>query len=879
METAYDENEKEAFKEEKANLARIETILDEKIEKSRSEENKYNQIVVNKEYNYIDDKFEYLRIVKSSSAQIEEYVSMKKSPYFGRIDVAKNGEPVQTFYVGYYFLDHQGNPEIVSWKSELGNTFYQKSTKEFNVAGTHRKLYLRRSIDIKNAELIQVQTEFDIDNVSLDGEIIDSFLISVLRDKRRNYRLSDIVRTIQENQNNIIRKPLEESFVVQGCAGSGKTMILLHRLSYLIYNNPRRDFSKWCILTPNEHFNRYIEDLSKQLDIKEIKLFTVEEYYQEILRNLLPGEVIQSGDKVTAAVQSEKNLDCKMLTKLYSCEFRDRVIALYEDIWAQAITLLQEEGYQVLLDDFASIMPQITFTLPNMNVHKISTYYTVLSLLSTMKNKIEEKCKEYRSAQGALQTLTEKNEKAPPQGEKEKENAQKEKDRLRKIMAENQPVFNRQDMLDTIVVLYNSLQKELNFKTIRKKLLELRNGIYKKYGFRTNQKTNYRHKLYINLLIASLYFVGPGIFHNYVNIDEAQDLATTEYLLFQDVLGEKCVFNLYGDVNQLIYDYKGIEDWEDIPSVTDNNIYFLNENYRNTVEITEYCNETFNIKVTAIGLRGDKVVKCDLSSAIERMLSEERQKSRRAIIYKRGVEGINGIINSLIKPDMLVWDSVDANLISVIPVEMAKGLEFESVIVVSNYMTNNEKYLSFTRALESLFVTECHQAVYEGSHSEGEDADFLEEEEDFGENNEAAWLEKYAVEYEEKDTLVAKNREGFEIDCELPPLPYKAEKVSFEECAPYITSYFRKNLDLSKKFWRVGEYLQKKSPDVFVKVSQQYIGFASPKTNNYCILYVSRSKTCANVIKFQHNMAVLDFAAISEDELYAKSEECSAFFL
>ena len=65
---------------------------------------------------------------------------------------------------------------------------------------------------------------------------MDEFLIKILLDKKDSNKLTDIIYTIQGNQNRIIRANSMESFIVQGCAVSGKTMILLHRLSYLKFN-------------------------------------------------------------------------------------------------------------------------------------------------------------------------------------------------------------------------------------------------------------------------------------------------------------------------------------------------------------------------------------------------------------------------------------------------------------------------------------------------------------------------------------------------------------------------------------------------------------------------------------------------------------------
>ena len=171
MANKFDNNETLAFQEEEANLSRVEEIIDGLISSTRKRKDEYNKIIVEKSYVHIDDKFEYMGIVRSCESQIQDYRELKPSPYYGRIDVARNDGQVQTFFVGYSPLTLSGKSEILSWKSPLGNTFNQKSKKEFDVNGYHYTLYLRRAIDIKNAKLQMVNTEYDVDSVSLDGEV------------------------------------------------------------------------------------------------------------------------------------------------------------------------------------------------------------------------------------------------------------------------------------------------------------------------------------------------------------------------------------------------------------------------------------------------------------------------------------------------------------------------------------------------------------------------------------------------------------------------------------------------------------------------------------------------------------------------------------
>lgn len=220
------------------------------------------------------------------------------------------------------------------------------------------------------------------------------------------------------------------------------------------------------------------------------------------------------------------------------------------------------------------------------------------------------------------------------------------------------------------------------------------------------QKTNYRHKIYLKLLYCSMYFARVMNPDTFLNIDEAQDISIAEYHLLRMVLGEKCVFNLYGDINQSVYSYKGIMDWEDISDITEGNIYVLNENYRNTLQITDFCNKEFGAEVYPIGISGEDVVESDTTAAVKWILDIKKTNpdSRVAIIHRHGLKAIQECLRSLLAEEDVSWYSVDDKRLSVLSVETAKGLEFEAVVAIVDQMSNNEKYISYTRALDRLAV-------------------------------------------------------------------------------------------------------------------------------------------------------------------------------
>ena len=179
-------------------------------------------------------------------------------------------------------------------------------------------------------------------------------------------------------------------------------------------------------------------------------------------------------------------------------------------------------------------------------------------------------------------------------------------------------------------------------------------------------------------------------------IDEGQDLAPVEFKLLRYVNGENLVMNVYGDLNQLI-NPKGITDWKQVKNLSRQ--YHLNENYRNTSNITQFCNSYFGTSNTAIGMIGEDVF-------ITHEISDGEQRFEDII-----ATGVNDAV-CIFKNDSIDSREIKNSLekiypqIKCIPVEKAKGLEFDTVIVLCEKMTANEKYIAFTRALNNLIVIE-----------------------------------------------------------------------------------------------------------------------------------------------------------------------------
>lgn len=919
------------FQEEKRNLTEVKGKLESIVSRYQTEA---EQLQIEKDNFYCVDYSDRERFLEirndwqKACNRAKKYSDYLDSPYFARLDLDReNGDDLEsfTYYIGEEGIADGSNIIVLDWRTPIAQCYYALNQRQFNIKEIMYTLALRRALDIKNGTLISYRTDYDGESVSLEGDVVDPFLLTVLKDKRRHNRLTNIIRTIQGNQNEIIRKAFAESFIVQGCAGSGKTMILLHRLSYLMFN--KASLAGTIIITPNKFFDAHITPLSRELGLDMIERFSVDEYYVSLIKRY------SSQLDVNADVHSEKILNAQLLTRIYSSEYMTDSVAHYHEHWEQILSRLDENKLRTFFDRVNLVYPdtsqhiseiasklenglyQMTFLISQSEKKKetvVSRLKSVESDLGTVqeqyanttaaidkeKTALVERIKsdatmlaeQIHTSERKIKDLEEKQEVLNLQ-RKQMEQEQAQTESLLHLLVENQQVYSNYDSfilcnddvsaiilarfqgliseladaiqlhsktplynfgkrnslrklvaekrerfgvdvrewlgdfereqrnkhselkrkIDASIQQQNTQKQEIKteqqakqdrltrinalkkcwdlFQTqvspdtakqlsssdhtecrhilsayegqceisrrlskrldalketkteLETELSELNEPVFNSEETRYIQecssivkclqypyisknimlkdlravyashdqkytKTNYRHKLYLKLLYCSLYFARLRYTERFLNIDEAQDISVVEYRLLKSILGEKCIFNLYGDINQSVYSYKGINDWEEIKSISQGNIYVLNENYRNTLQITEFCNHEFGAEVYPIGISGRSVQDTDLQTAVRWIIDLKKQNPeyRAAIIHRHGIKAIQEVLQTMLQMESISWHEVDDRMVSVISVETAKGLEFEAVVAIVDQMTNNEKYISYTRALEELTV-------------------------------------------------------------------------------------------------------------------------------------------------------------------------------
>ena len=198
---------------------------------------------------------------KTIDKRLSEFSKLKEVPYFGKITFTED-EGAEELYIGRFGLTPEDTyePVIVDWRAPISSLFYKgslgKTEYSSPVGQIKANIIGRRQIIIKKGELKGI---FD-SAVDVKDEILQMVLTSNSGEK-----LKDIVMTIQEEQDNIIRAPKEKVVVVNGVAGSGKTTIALHRVSYLLYNYRKQFGDKVLILGPNDIFIDYIAQVLPSL--------------------------------------------------------------------------------------------------------------------------------------------------------------------------------------------------------------------------------------------------------------------------------------------------------------------------------------------------------------------------------------------------------------------------------------------------------------------------------------------------------------------------------------------------------------------------------------------------------------------------------------
>ncbi|MDT9337736.1 AAA family ATPase [Clostridium perfringens] len=650
------------------------------------------------EYKDDEDKlieyFDHERYVKEQAfttidKKLKELTILKESPYFGRVTFNDlEFDQKDTLYVGRFGVTPEGSyePVIVDWRAPVASLFYHGSLGEASYTSPDGPIKCdiegRRQIIVKKGELKGV---FD-SAIDVKDDILQMVLSNNSSDK-----LKDVIMTIQQEQDEIIRKERTSNIVVNGVAGSGKTTIALHRVAYLLYNYRKELEDKVLILGPNGIFMEYISQVLPSLGEVGVKQETFASF---ALKEMDSELYIMSFDKYLEKILSEDKEfieDAKYKNSYDIIEDLDNLVKEMdkdyfhvEDVKYFGDLVISKEEIEEMFNKHYEYMPLFRRS------EKIKRI-----ILSKIKDKRDEKVWELN------------------------EEIRKEKEKLTPeelLIEENNLEFRRKLRIREIVKEVMDSRAKLDSWISREDVLD----IYDRFN---GNKKEYTINDLAPILYLAIKLEGKKATKDYrhVVIDEAQDYSPLQFKVVRELTGTK-YFTVVGDVNQRLIKYSDLAPMMELGKIFDDvnpEIYNLNKSYRSTYEIMEYANKYLDEdRIIPIVRHGKAVEEIEfhnneeLSESIIESLKEFLNEGLESIaIITRDKEELEKVYNLISnKVHLVKFDNEDVlykggNVI--IPSYFAKGLEFDGVIIVDNGSSKDEnedliKYIMSTRALHRL---------------------------------------------------------------------------------------------------------------------------------------------------------------------------------
>lgn len=208
--------------------------------------------------------------------ELEDFKRLLDRPYFGRLDFSfgegAEAEAAERFSIGLrsLFDPESCRDYVIDWRAPLASLFYDGEVGPASFMGPEGEivgcLQKKENIRITKGKVRQVQ--------DCSKEICDENLSEILS-RPSSAHMRDIVTSIQQTQNRIIRHRDNDNLLVLGVAGSGKTSVALHRAAWLLYRQPDLSAGQILFLSPNDRFADYISQVLPLLGEENIRIVSI----------------------------------------------------------------------------------------------------------------------------------------------------------------------------------------------------------------------------------------------------------------------------------------------------------------------------------------------------------------------------------------------------------------------------------------------------------------------------------------------------------------------------------------------------------------------------------------------------------------------------
>ena len=602
----------------------------------------------------------------------KRFKKMQDSPFFGRVDFRYDGdEEAETFYIGIGNLSESAGslPLVYDWRAPVSGLFYDydKGPASYEAPSGifEGEVISKWQYKIRKGKMLY---EFESD-VKIDDEILGAELGS-----NGEVQLKNIVRTIQKEQNEIIRNTKDKIMVIQGAAGSGKTSVALHRIAYLLYHDRENlKSSNVLILSPNGVFADYISHILPELGEENIREMSFDLFAYRELKDIV-GDCEDRYDQIEHTVLNPKIQDiCRekqspeFVSKLDGFVLRlEDELMNFRDVEYRGCTLSEKEIIDLFYFKFLDV-PLLS------RMHSVAEYF--IDQVETLRDR--------------------------DLSDEERE----------EVMECFRSMYETRDCY----VLYSRFLEKEGYRPLPHCQIEKR-------------RLRYEDVYPVLYLKYTLYQCRNHHGIKHVVVDEMQDYSWIQYLLIHKMF--PCRMTILGDKAQTMED-ETQDVLKFLPKIFGKDIrkIVMNRSYRNTMEVAQYANHLTGIEDMELFERHGEPVdertfsstEEALESVLEKWLNRREEFETEALIFltEREAEHAFLYIEKRLKEiapeaeNQLCYMNRDSQSfkkgLTVTTFYLAKGLEFDQVFGIfeedrESGLQCQAKYITATRALHELHM-------------------------------------------------------------------------------------------------------------------------------------------------------------------------------
>ena len=602
----------------------------------------------------------------------KRFKKMQDSPFFGRVDFRYDGdEEADTFYIGIGNLSESAGslPLVYDWRAPVSGLFYDydKGPASYEAPSGifEGEVTSKWQYKIRKGKMLY---EFESD-VKIDDEILGAELGS-----NGEVQLKNIVRTIQKEQNEIIRNTKDKIMVIQGAAGSGKTSVALHRIAYLLYHDRENlKSSNVLILSPNGVFADYISHILPELGEENIREMSFDLFAYRELKEIV-GDCEDRYDQIERTVLNPKIQEiCRekqspeFVSKLDGFVLRlEDELMNFRDVEYRGCTLSEKEIIDLFYFKFLDV-PLLS------RMHSVAEYF--IDQVETLRDR--------------------------DLSDEERE----------EVMECFRSMYETRDCY----VLYSRFLEKEGYRPLPHCQIEKR-------------RLRYEDVYPVLYLKYTLYQCRNHHGIKHVVVDEMQDYSWIQYLLIHKMF--PCRMTILGDKAQTMED-ETQDVLKFLPKIFGKDIrkIVMNRSYRNTMEVAQYANHLTGIEDMELFERhGEPVDERTFSSTeealetvLEKWLNRREEFETEALIFltEREAEHAFLYIEKRLKEiapeaeNQLCYMNRDSQSfkkgLTVTTFYLAKGLEFDQVFGIfeedrESGLQCQAKYITATRALHELHM-------------------------------------------------------------------------------------------------------------------------------------------------------------------------------